>query len=276
MTAFTSPLDSFHRAFASFCAQAFAQHLAFPLRANALPATELSYRDHLLTLADSTFLLVFTSTLFPGEFALEFHPSLVYLILEHLLGGSEPDPLIPRRRFTQLESRLLAPVFGEIPTILASAWPSPTTTAQDQNLFTLSRIESDPRTHHIVPDHERVISLPIEFTGPPRPLSPFTNPPPPPRLTLALPAPATAVLGHTSGSLDPATPIPFRAILAETSLSASELASLQPGDILTTDLPLSADLTIIAAPPHRMILQGRLAKLHNRKAIRITRPSVRH
>jgi flagellar motor switch protein FliM len=283
-----SPPDALHQAFATACAQSLTRQLGTIFRATPLPWTQLPYRDFVLTLADPTFLLVFTSNLFQGELTLEVHPSLAYLILERLLGGSDAEPFIPTRKFTEIESRLLGPILNELLEDLSTSWPAARAQAQPPT-FTLRSLEHDPHSTHIVPDPEEVTALPIEFSLS-HPGARTQNAAM--RLTLCLPVPALATLGDDANAcvdsyrcgFDTDNAIEFRAILAETSISEDELPSLQVGDILTTDTAADSEIILLPSDPnaafrvgparklaHGAALHGRLVQLRGRKAIRITR-----
>ncbi len=300
-----SPVDALHQSFAIACAESFSTYTGTPFRAVPLPSTTAPYRDHLLTLANPTFLLVFTSNLFQGQLTLEIHPALAYLILEQLLGGTDPDAFIPKRRFTEIESRLVLPIASLLLDDLAKVWPPPPSSLRrsvasslSSPSFTLVRLEHNPRSTRIVPDDEEVLILPIEFC-----LAAFT----PqhqhlavnsiPRLTLCMPDPAVATLGIDPSSpngatacqtVDRNTPLEFRAILAETTLMAEDLTSLQVGDVLTTDRPANSRLTLVPTDPKiaerlrerksgKTSLEGHLVKLRGQKALYIARsPAPEH
>jgi flagellar motor switch protein FliM len=277
-----SPIDALHQSFAKRCAESFSTQSGTRFRAIPLPSTTLPYHDHLLSLANPTFLLVFTCNLFQGEVTVEIHPALAYLILEQLLGGTDAEPFIPKRKFTEIESRLLCPILNQLLEDLAKVWPDALPDAYSSRsvsaTFTLLRVEHNPHSTHIVPDDEQVTILPIEFV-----LAAFTPQHSSsgliPRLTLCLPSPAVAMLGVDPGSennlFDRNASFEFRAVLAETTLTLEEVASLGVGDVITTERAVGSLVSLVPVDPgcggKSLPLEGRLVKLRGRKAIQISR-----
>ncbi|HEX8524269.1 MAG TPA: hypothetical protein VF669_18585 [Tepidisphaeraceae bacterium] len=267
-----SALDTLQYAFASQCAQSLSTACGIKLRPAPLPASQLSYREFLLTLSRPTFLLIFTSSAFSGQLALEIHPGLAYLLLEQLLGApTDGEPFVPHRSFTKIESQLLTPILDEILKQLAAAWPTSAPIT-----FSRTRLDYDGDATHIVPADERVTVLPIDlalpYTARRGHHTSF-------RMSLCLPSMALEHLDYKAPARpDAQVPSAIRLKASiETTLTEEELSSLAPGDILTTELPINAALPLAPAAPQStsgrkssFAFRGLLVQLHGNKAIQIT------
>ena len=254
-------IESIQQSFSTALAAALSQDLHARIDARALPAFQLPYHEFRLTLSSPTFLTTFAARQFRGQLCLEITPRLAYLLIERMLGGADAEPVIAKRPFSAIESRLIARIIDRIMETLTRAF-----TAHAPADFYAQSTESNPASTQIVPPGEWVTVMPVEvYAG--RHCG---------RLTLCLPQSAieplavTAPPDHsTTQPLSPAAPIELTGLLAETTLKLSELLTLQPGDIITTDLPATADVTLLA--DNQPLFEGQLVKFRGHRAIAVTR-----
>ena len=248
-------IESLHQSFATKFAHFLSHDLNARIDARALPAFQLPYHEFRLTLSTPTVLSVFTSPQFQGQLCLELTPRLAYLLIERMLGGPDAEPLIPKRPFTPLESRLLSRILDRALEQLSSAFTQHIATD-----FTALSTASDAGAIHIVPPDEWVTVLSTEIY-----LNRHGG-----RLTFCLPHCALdrLPLSPQSSVLSPG-PTELIALLPDTTMKLRDLLTLQVGDIITTDAPAGSDVALIAGGQPRF--QGQLVQFRHHRAVQITR-----
>jgi flagellar motor switch protein FliM len=88
---------------------------------------------------------------------LELNPSLVFPILEMLLGGTGKSSSTIQRDITEIEQRLLDGLFRIILQDLREAWKAVTNVD-----FTIESMETEPQLLHLLAPNEAVVSIGIE------------------------------------------------------------------------------------------------------------------
>jgi flagellar motor switch protein FliM len=94
---------------------------------------------------------------YDGNGVLELNPSLVFPILEMLLGGSGKTSPPMQRDITEIEQKLLDGLFRIILGDLREAWKG--VTAVD---FTIEAMETEPQLLHILAPNEAVVAVAVE------------------------------------------------------------------------------------------------------------------
>jgi flagellar motor switch protein FliM len=89
---------------------------------------------------------------------LEISPLIIYPIIDRLLGGTSHDLFIPQRPMTLIETRLIGNVTNRGLTALAEAWAS-----VKEMEFSIVATESNPQLVQIVPPNEVVVVLGFEL-----------------------------------------------------------------------------------------------------------------
>jgi flagellar motor switch protein FliM len=89
---------------------------------------------------------------------MELNPSLVFPILEMLLGGTGKGSTTIQRDITEIEQKLLDGVFRIILHDLREAWKG--VTAVD---FTIEAMETEPQLLHLLAPNEAVVSIGVEL-----------------------------------------------------------------------------------------------------------------
>src|SRR5205085_276725 len=112
----------------------------------------------LICLPSSTCLVSLGLSPYDGNGVLELNPSLVFPILEMLLGGTGKSSATIQRDITEIEQRLLDGLFRIILQDLREAWKS--VTAVD---FTIESMETEPQLLHLLAPNEAVVSIGIEL-----------------------------------------------------------------------------------------------------------------
>jgi len=94
---------------------------------------------------------------YDGNGMLELNPSLVFPILEMLLGGTGRSSASIQRDITEIEQKLLDGLFRIVLHDLREAWKG--VTAVD---FTIEAMETEPQLLHILAPNEAVVAIAIE------------------------------------------------------------------------------------------------------------------
>lgn len=120
---------------------------------------QLTYQEFLMSLPNPTCFNLLRCEPLDGSMVLEINPSIVFPILDKLLGGGHGDPIIPDREMSDIEWRLISHVTTETLTFLRECWKP----IMDID-FRVSGRESNPMLMQIVPPNEVVILVCFEIT----------------------------------------------------------------------------------------------------------------
>lgn len=195
-----------------------------------------------------------------GPVVFDLDTAIVFPIVDRLLGGQESGS-IARRPLTDIEERLIARVTG----LFLSAWQQQAV-GEKPLAFESVRIESDPRMLQAMSPGEPVIAARYLLTiGRSEGLLQLCTP-------VRLIDSATgrlldAVGSATNSALAADGTVELVVELARTRITADDLASLRPGDIITTDQDATAPITATAAGVRA--LKVRPGAHEGRKAIRV-------
>ena len=128
------------------------------LTVNLVSVEQLSYGEFLDGLPSPTCIVSLGLSPYDGSGILELNPTLVFPILEMLLGGSGKSSVSIQRDITEIEQKLLDGLFRIILHDLREAWKA--VTAVD---FTIESMETDPQSLHLLAPNEAVVSIGIEM-----------------------------------------------------------------------------------------------------------------
>src|SRR6266436_9307094 len=119
------------------------------LTVNLVSVEQLSYAEFLEGLPSPTCITSLSLKPYDGNGVLELNPSLVFPIIEMLLGGTGKSSANIQRDLTEIEQRLLDGLFRIILQDLREAWKS--VTAVD---FTIESMETEPQLLHLLAPNE--------------------------------------------------------------------------------------------------------------------------
>ncbi|MDR0362821.1 MAG: flagellar motor switch protein FliM [Planctomycetota bacterium] len=119
---------------------------------------QLTYQEFLMSLPNPTCFNLLKCDPLDGSMVLEINPSIVFPILDKLLGGGHGDPIIPDREMSDIEWRLISHVTTETLTFLHECWKP----IMDIDFHVTGR-ESNPMLMQIVPPNEVVILVCFEI-----------------------------------------------------------------------------------------------------------------
>ncbi|MCS7066378.1 MAG: hypothetical protein NZL85_08925, partial [Fimbriimonadales bacterium] len=114
-------LQMIFETFARLCATNLATYLRVPVHIELISLEQIPYEDYLRSLRQSAF-IIFSAPPLSGESVLEMEFSLVFTLLDRLLGG--PGRPVERATFTDIERPLVLALGERMMLAFKSAWES--------------------------------------------------------------------------------------------------------------------------------------------------------
>jgi flagellar motor switch protein FliM len=114
-------LQMIFETFARLCATNLATYLRVPVHIELISLEQIPYEDYLRSLRQSAF-IIFSAPPLSGESVLEMEYSLVFTLLDRLLGG--PGRPVERATFTDIERPLVLALGERMMLAFKSAWES--------------------------------------------------------------------------------------------------------------------------------------------------------
>jgi flagellar motor switch protein FliM len=146
--------DNFVRALAS----SLAAYLRSYVIVNLVSVEQLSYSEFLDCLPSPTCLASLGLKPYDGNAILELNSSLIFPVLEILLGGDGKQQFTAQREVTEIEQVLLSGFFQIVLRDLHEAWKFVTPIE-----FAIERIETEPQFLQILAPTEAVVAVAIEI-----------------------------------------------------------------------------------------------------------------
>lgn len=267
-------LEALHEGFGRNLGAALSGYLRTIIEVSVAHIEQLTYSEFIHSLPNPTCFNLLKAEQLEGQLCLEISPLIIYPIIDRLLGGSNADLFIPQRPLTQIEQRLVQRITDRATQHLSEAWSNLTPVK-----FTVEEFESNPQLVQIVPPNETVVVVGFELKMGNRAGT----------MSLCIPynviEPIMGVLAaqnwfsyQRKGGQDDHVkkltsnvnnaPIEMRCFLARTTIRMSELLSLQPGDIITTNKPASGDAQMEVEDKQKF--RGKVGQFRGKRAVRIT------
>lgn len=270
-------LQTLHDSFARNLGSAISGLLRTIAEVKLISVDQVTYSEFIFSLENPTCFNLIKATPLDGHIILDINPSIIFPIIDRLLGGGQGRITAPHRALTEIELRLVSRLTSLALEALKTAWATILPLELE-----IVQVESNAQLVQIVPPTEVVVLLSFEITiGDTRGM-----------MNLCIPFNALEpVVGKLSSntwfsytrrdvSKENADHLAERltgsrvemiVYLAETHLTASELANLQIGDIITTDKDVKSPLLVsLAGAPKFRALAG---ACKGRKAVRIDEPA---
>jgi flagellar motor switch protein FliM len=146
-----------HDTFVRNLVSSLSAYLRSYLTVNLVSVEQLSYAEFLDGLPSPTCIVSLGLSPYDGNGVLELNPSLVFPIIEMLLGGTGKSSANIQRDLTEIEQRLLDGLFRIILQDLREAWKAVTNVD-----FTIESMETEPQLLHVLAPNEAVVSIGIE------------------------------------------------------------------------------------------------------------------
>ncbi|HUA87305.1 MAG TPA: flagellar motor switch protein FliM [Bryobacteraceae bacterium] len=146
-----------HENFARSLASSLSAYLRSYVIVNLISVEQLSFNEFKQSLPSPTSLIALNMKPYDGSAILEINPSLVFPILEMLLGGSGKTPTRIDREITDIEQSIMEGLLRVILNDLRTAWMA--VAAID---FAIEGQETEPQLLQIMAQNEAVVAISIE------------------------------------------------------------------------------------------------------------------
>lgn len=189
---------------------------------------------------------------------LDIEPSILYPMIDRLLGGQEDQPP-PSRPLSDLERPLANRITRVVLGCLRRTWQS----VFDADIaFDVSQVESDPRRCRLLQRDEMMAVAAFQVRiGERQGMA-----------RLAMPNRALQMAGGDHGPMSAMADdsVPVEVTLATASISPDELKSLQVGDVIATDTAVGSTAVVSVDGQPRFL--ARPGIFEGRKAVQIVEP----
>jgi flagellar motor switch protein FliM len=272
-------LQSLHEGFGRNFGAALSALLRSIVEVKLTSVDQLTYGEFVFSLENPTCFNLLRADPLEGNLILDINPSILYPIIDRLLGGGKEAGPVSRRPLTEIELRLVGRITHLFLQELKHAWDSVLPLK-----LSVDRVESNPQLVQIVPPNEVVVLISFELTlgelrGMINLCIPFNAIE---RVSSRITANSWATYGKTSATpetraalverLD-AAEVELIVTLAETKITTSDLIGLRVGDIITTekDIHLPLEVAVQGAPKY----QASVGAFKGHKAIQIQAPAIK-
>ncbi len=234
---------------------------------------QLTYSEFLAGLESPSCFNLLKAEPLEGNLILDINPSILYPIIDRLLGGGQEPGALARRPLTEIELRLVSRITGLVLEELRHAWEN----VLDLKLAVL-QVQSNPRLVEVVPPNEVIVVIGFELSiGELRGMMKLCIPGNSiERIGGKLSAGNWVSYGRKNVSQETIrqisqticnSPVGVQVRLAQTRIGTGELMSLRVGDIITTqkDVHQSVIVSVEGVPKFR----AKLGVFKGRKAIMI-------
>jgi flagellar motor switch protein FliM len=234
---------------------------------------QLTYSEFVFSLENPTCFNLINAAPLEGQLILDINLSLLFPIIDRLLGGGSDSGTVVRRPLTEIELRLVGRITDLFCNEMKHAWEN----VLELNL-SIDRVESNPQLVQIVPPNEVVVLISFELSiGDARGMMNFCIPfNAIERISTRLSANSWVSYGkkmatpeniqRISGQLSDAL-VEVVVDLADTNISTSDLISLKVGDIIATEKDVERPLVVsIEGQPK---FHAKAGAFKGRKAIQV-------
>ncbi len=260
-----------HENFARSLAASLSAYLRSYVIVNLISVEQLSFMEFTQSLPSPTSLIALAMKPYDGSAVIEINPSLVFPILEMLLGGSGKSSGKINREITDIEQSILDGLMRVILLDLRTAWLA--VAAID---FTVEAHESEPQLLQILAQNEAVVSIAIEVR-----IGEVSG-----MMNLGIPSIIVKMLRQKFDQhrtirrteateeeharvlrlVRPAT-LHLDARLQGPTLAVPELLELDEGDVLVFDYPSSRPLDLMVNG--KLKFDGEVVQVSGRRALKI-------
>jgi len=268
-------LEMLHESFSRNFGAALSGFLRTIVEVKMASVEQLTYSECIMSLPNPTYFNLMSAEPLDGKIVLEINPSIVFPIIDKLLGGGATDSVTPDRELTDIEGRLAARITDQSVQHLKDTW-NPILAID----FTITDTESNPQLMQIVPPNEVVVLICFEIK-----MGEASG-----MMNICIPFPVIEpIIGKfstiqswfaynkKSSVRDTMTFIQSTvlkaslgvdAFAAETSVKVRAMLDLEPGDVLATEKASNAEflMTVEGKPKFR----GTAAAFKGKKAFKIT------
>lgn len=243
-------LQTLHEGFSRNFGAALSALLRSMIEVKLTSVDQLTYSEFVFSLENPTCFNLVRAAPLEGHLILDINPSILYPIIDRLLGGGRESGPLARRPLTEIELRLVARITNLFLQEMHRAW---------ENVLELDlavdRVESNPQLVQTVPPNEVVVLISFELTmgelrGMMNLCIPFNSIE---RIGNKLSNNSWVAYGKRQASAESMQNV-SRALqksnvnviakLAETRISTGDMIGLRIGDIITTDKDVHTPIEI--------------------------------
>ncbi|MEM1304560.1 MAG: flagellar motor switch protein FliM [Planctomycetota bacterium] len=268
-------LQTMHEGFGRNFGAALSSLLRTIVEVKLTSVDQLTYSEFVFSLENPTCFNLINAKPLEGQLILDINPSLLFPIIDRLLGGGSDASPPARRPLTEIELRLVGRITDLFLTEMKSAW---------ENVLELEpevdRVESNPQLVQIVPPNEVVVLISFELTlgdlrGMMNLCVPFNSIE---RIGAKLSANSWVTYGRkpvTAESIQQISDELGKSVvevvveLADTSIATADLIGLRVGDIIATEKDVQEPLNVDVEGQTKFHASAGAFK--GRKAIRVLR-----
>ncbi|MHC4402203.1 MAG: flagellar motor switch protein FliM [Planctomycetota bacterium] len=252
-------LQTLHEGFGRNFAAGLSAMLRSMVEVKLAGVDQLTFSEFIFSLENPTCFNLLTADPLEGSLILEINPSILYPIIDRLLGGGRKSGPLQRRPLTEIELRLVARINDIFLRELREAWKN----VLDLKL-NVERVESNPQLVQIVPPNEVVVLISFdvalgEIRGMVNLCIPYNAIE---RISGKLSADSWVAYGHHETTPETVEQIreslrgavvELKVRLAQTRITAGELIGLRVGDVITTrkDIHSPMLVTVQGVPKYR-------------------------
>jgi flagellar motor switch protein FliM len=269
-------IHQLHDNFVRNLVSSLSAYLRSYLIVNLVSVEQLSYSEFLECLPSPTCIASLGLKPYDGNAVLELNSSLIFPILEILLGGDGKLQFSSQREITEIEQVLLDGLFRLILRDLREAWKFVT-----QIDFSIENVETEPQFLQILAPTEAVVAVAIEIR-----IGDSIG-----MMNIAMPSIIIKMMRQKfdqqwslrkSASTDPeqtrvlnlirTSNLESEVLLAGPQLLLRDLMNLEEGDILSFEYPASRPLNMILNGETKY--RGEMVNVGRRAAFRVLEPFV--
>lgn len=269
-------LQTLHEGFGRNFGAALSGFLRGIIEVKLTSVDQLTYSEFIFSLENPTCFNLLKAEPLEGNLILDINPSILYPIIDRLLGGGKESGPLSRRPLTEIERRLVGRITGLFLEELRGAWANVL-----EIQFEVVRMETNPQLIQIVPPNEVVVLISFELTlGDVRGMMnlciPYNSIE---RISSKLAANSWISYGRNAASQQTIKQLSSQlrgalvelvVQLADTTINAQELITLRVGDVITTEHDVKQPLVAaVEGTPKFFVKAG---ALKGRKAVQVDQP----
>lgn len=267
-------LEALHEVFARNISASLSGYLRTVIEVRLISVEQFTYSEFTMSLPSPTSVNLLSCPPLEGNMILEMNPSIIFPIIDRLLGGGNSEAYLLDRPFTNIELGLVNSLMSRILDQLNQTWEN-----IHQIRFEIIETESNPFLMQIVAPNEPIVLLSFEVV-----MGEYSG-----MINLCVPFKVIEPIvpefsksnwivnqgiHKSSGSRDhllknlAGAEIEVGAILTDMPLRLEDFLTLKPGDILDTGKSIRSDLLLSIEKERKFLGQAGLCK--GRLAFRIT------
>lgn len=268
-------LQTLHESFARNFGASLSGFLRTIVEVKVATCEQMTYGEFISGLPNPTSFNLIQADKLEGQMCLEISPLIIYPIIDRLLGGTSQDLFIPQRPMTIIEQRLIANVTRRGLAALTESWEGVRTLQ-----FEVAATESNPQLVQIVPPNEVVVVVGLELkmsnrAGTMNLCIPYNVIEP---VMDELAAQSWFAVHRSDTTKESAARLNTNlgragmhasGLLAETTISLSELQQLEPGDLILT--AKSADSPSVLCVEGEKKFLAEVGQYRGARALRVVR-----